>query len=146
MSNRFFSFLLCLIMLACFTSCALTTSTTSDSISVDPLINKPVFETDNISHIYFYSVHEQDNKIEVPDKYMPEIIDWLASYTIKTAAPENPPPGTNAHHVIIEYSDGKVVECGLDLIVVNNTRYMTDQAPAPECYYEILTQTETNNQ
>ena len=145
MTKKLFTLSLCLIMLFCFTAC---TSTPKDSNStvdtIDSNYQKSVFETENITSISFYGLFGNGKKCKVPDEYMTEITEWLASYTIGEIIPDsNPiPPGTNTYYVEIEYSDGTVVKSGLNMIVLNKTQYFVNRDTPPDCYYEILSQSD----
>jgi len=101
-----------------------------------------VFVTENISHITFYSYYGQGTGSKVPDEYMTEIINWLASFTIeKKAADEDVPPGTNTYYVEIEYSDGTIIKEGLDRVKIDGTIYILNKAPYPDCFMDIISST-----
>ncbi len=104
---------------------------------------KPVFETENISRITFYSVPEGGKGFEVPSEYIDEITTWLGSFTIDAKADGNVlDPGSNSVSVQIEYSDGTVIENGLSTIKIDGIIYYMKYENAPECYLQILSQTE----
>jgi len=104
---------------------------------------KPVFETENISRITFYSVPDGGKGFEVPSEYIDEITIWLGSFTIDEKADSNVlAPGSNSVSVQIEYSDGSVIENGLSTIKINGIIYYMKHEDAPECYLQILSQTE----
>ncbi len=98
----------------------------------------PVFVTENITRITFYTKNGYSTGSDVPSKYMTEIINWLGSFTIDKKAPDYPPPGTNFYYVEIEYSDGTVIKKGLDIIVIEGTAYSTKSAEQPECFMKII--------
>jgi len=145
MGKKIFALTLCLIIILCFTACTSTRNAPPDTAdTIDSNYLKPVFEPDNITRISFYGNWGIGKEYKVPDEYMTEITEWLASYTVGEILHDaNPiPPGTNTYYVEIEYSDGTVVKSGLNMISLNNTKYFVNRDAPPDCYYEILSQSD----
>ena len=104
---------------------------------------KPVFETENIACITFYTLPSGGKGFEVPSEYMTEITTWLGSFTIDEKADDNAlVPGSNSISVEIEYADGTVVKNGLSTTEVDGVTYYMKHEDAPQCYFEILEQTD----
>ena len=101
---------------------------------------QPVFATENISGITFYTSLKGDylEEIEVPDEYMEEIVSWLGSFRIGTKAGDTLIPGTNSVELRIEYADGTVVESGISAALVDGAFYYLDCENAPQCYLELV--------
>ena len=73
---------------------------------------------------------------------MVEIINWLDSFTIvREATDEDVLPGTNTRRVEIEYSDGTIIKEGLDIVIIDGTRYLLEKEPYPDCFMEIISKT-----
>ena len=102
---------------------------------------RPVFETDQISRITFYAYSGSGKGSDVPAEDMAEIIDWLDSFRIRKIAFGLLPPGTNTVCVEIEYSDGRIIKCGLDAVEIVGIMFYTNCDQAPECFWEILNET-----
>ncbi len=98
---------------------------------------KPVFPTENISKIIFYSPNTRDGE-EVPAEDIAEITEWLNTFTIGEKTDEILIPGSNSISVKIEYSDGTVLENGLSTITVDGTRYYMESGAAPQVYLDII--------
>ena len=101
---------------------------------------KPVFETENIARITFYTLPSGGKGFEVPSEYMAEITTWLGSFTIDEKANKTLAPGSNSVSVEIEYADGTVVKNGLSTTKVDGVTYYMKHDNAPECYFAILEQ------
>ena len=101
---------------------------------------QPVFATENISGITFYTSLKGDylEEIEVPNAYMEEIVSWLGSFRIGTKAGDTLIPGTNAVKLRIEYADGNVVESGISAALVDGEFYYLDCENAPQCYLKLV--------
>ena len=107
------------------------------SMKVDK--TKPVFETDNISSISFYTMPNHNDGIQVPDEYIEEIKTWLSSFRLDEKVKDKQlPPGSNSVLVEIVYSDGTTVKNGLSTFTVDGTLYYLSHDDAPECYFDIL--------
>ena len=101
-----------------------------------------VFSTENISKITFYAYYGQGKGSVVPAENMTEMINWLNSITIaRDATDEDVLLGTNTYHVEIEYADGTIIKEGLDVIVVDGTRYLLQKDKYPDCFAEIISKT-----
>ena len=73
---------------------------------------------------------------------MNEIVNWLDSFTIdREATDEDVLPGTNTYYVKIEYSDGTIIKEGLNIILIDGTRYLLEKEPYPDCFMEIISKT-----
>lgn len=99
---------------------------------------KPVFETDNICSITFFTPYNYEDGIDVPSAYMDEIIPWLASFRVDKKAGEMLIPGTNSISFRIEYADGTILENGLSTTTIDDTEYYLKSGEAPPCYLEII--------
>ena len=129
--KRLAALVLVLTCVVCLVSC------TSDKVDK----TTPVFETENITRITFYTTHSSDGKgIDVPSEYMAEITTWLGSFTIDEKADKALAPGSNSVSVEIEYADGTVVKNGLSTTKVDGVNYYMKHDDAPECYLDILEQ------
>ena len=152
--KRILTFVLCGIMLFCLTACAENTTdntpltensssneTTSESKETDTQ-TKSVFNTENIKCITFYAYYGQGKGSKVPSENMTEIKNWLDSFTVvREATDEDVPPGTNTYYVEIEYLDGTILKNGLDIIVIDGTRYLLEQENYPDCFMDIISKT-----
>ena len=98
---------------------------------------KPVFETENITHITLCMASTDDKGFEVPQEHLAEITTWLGSFRIAEKA-DDLPPGSNFYSVRIEYADGTVIENGLSTIKVGRVTYNMRYGTMPRCFYEIL--------
>jgi hypothetical protein len=115
-------------------------STNAPQESKDP--KKPFFKTEDISRITFYAYYGAGKGITVPTEYLTEITNWLATFIIDETAPDLLPPGTNTYCVEIEYSDGTVVESGLDVTTVDGVAYHLKSHKAPACFMQIISKTD----
>ena len=137
--KKFLSLLLSIIMLLCFTACNETTSKTYDTLFDE---YPSVFVTENITSITFYAYYGGGKGSKVPTEYMTEIINWLDSFTIdRVATDEDVLDGTNTYYVKIEYSDGTIIKEGLDIIIIDGTRYLLKKDKYPDCFMEIMSKT-----
>ena len=140
--KKFLSLLLSIIMLLCFTACNENTSKTYDTLFDE---YPSVFVTENITSITFYAYYGGGKGSKVPTEYMTEIKTWLDSFTIvREATDEDVPPGTNTYYVEIEYSDGTIIKEGLDIIIIDGTRYLLEKEPYPSCFENIISRTSLN--
>lgn len=123
MTKRLLTVILCLAALLYLPAC-------------DRNINQPVFDTQNIAKISFSAYYGERY---VPNEYMEEITDWLASFVIAERIPRWKPnaPGTNTWRVKIEYTDGTIIEKGLDVVAVGGNAYRVECDPEPACLAEI---------
>jgi hypothetical protein len=140
--KKFLSLLLSIIMLFCFTACNENTSKTYDTLFDE---YPSVFVTENITSITFYAYYGGGKGSKVPTEYMTEIINWLDSFTIdREATDEDVLPGTNTYYVKIEYSDGTIIKEGLDIVIIDGTRYLLKKEPYPSCFENIISRTSLN--
>jgi len=129
--KRLAAVVLVLACVVCLVSCS--------SNKVDK--TTPVFETENITRITFYTTNLSDgNGIDVPSEYAEEIATWLGTFTIDKKADKTLIPGSNSVSVEIEYADGTVVKNGLSTTKVDGVTYYMKSENAPDCYLEILEQ------
>jgi len=104
---------------------------------------KPVFETENITRITFYTLPSGGKGFDVPSEYVEEITTWLGSFTIDEKADDKVlAPGSNSVSVEIEYADGTVMSNGLSTTKVDGDTYYMKHEDAPQCYFDILEQTD----
>ena len=111
-------------------------------LTTDELYGTPVFDTEDIVSITFYKARTGNQAYEVPEEHMQEITAWLGSYIIGAKLVGEQPTGLNSESVKIEYADGRIVETGLDIEVIDEVTYYTECSDRPACYYEILKITE----
>lgn len=142
---------LCGIMFLCLAACgegdgsnARSTESTSQREINDQ--SGGVFNTENIKRITFYAYYGYGRGSDVPADHLDEIIAWLASFDIDTGRelPDVIPPGTNSIHIEIEYSDGSIVNQGMDTAVVDGVTYYISGNDAPRCYDGIISKTALN--
>ena len=152
MIKKFLALFLCVIILICFVACrekitsddASSTEKSTPAKTYDTLFDAypSVFVTENITKITFFAYYGNGKGSEVSKENMVEIINWLESFTIdREATDEDVPPGTNTHHVEIEYSDGTIIKEGLDIVVIDGTRYLIKKGKAPDCFADIMAKT-----
>jgi len=98
----------------------------------------PVFDTDNISRITFFTPTNYEDGIDVPSEHMDEIVSWLGTFRIGTKAGDTLIPGTNSISLQIVYADGTILEHGLSTATVDGSVYYMDSESAPPCYFEII--------
>ncbi len=158
--KRILAAFLCGIILLCFTACDLYTNNntqTTESTNQNNTNNQStegtnqnntsnqstvVFNTKNINRIIFYAYYGGGKGSEVPGENMTEIKNWLDSFTIvREATDEDVPPGTNTYYVEIEYLDGTILKNGLDIIVIDGTRYLLEKENYPKCFMDIISKT-----
>ena len=140
--KKILSLLLSIIMLLCFTACNENTSKTYDTLFDE---YPSVFVTENITSITFYAYYGGGKGSKVPTEYMTEIINWLDSFTIdRVATDEDVLDGTNTRYVKIEYSDGTIIKEGLDIVIIDGTRYLLEKEPYPSCFENIISRTSLN--
>lgn len=122
----------------CFSGCADHETETNSGKTV--IIDwNPIFDTDSISRITFFSQATDAAPAEVPDEYMREITQWLGSFLPdeEIDAHSVAAPGADSYSVRIEYADGTVAEGSLDTCTINGTRYRLTSAPTPACWFAI---------
>lgn len=123
--SRLLAFVCLLSILCSFTAC------------VDR--SAPIFETENISRISFYTIPHSDVAIDVPEEHMEEITAWLGTFKPgKRFTGSALPPGSNSISVEIEYTDGRIVKNGLSTIIIDGKEYFINHEYEPECYFAIL--------
>lgn len=151
--KKILSVFLCGIILLCFVACGENTNqneTNSDENTAktyDTLFDAypSVFVTEDITSITFYAYYGYGKGSTVPKEHMDEIINWLDSFTIdREATDEDVLPGTNTYCVKIEYSDGTIIKEGLDIVIIDGTRYLLEQEPYPSCFENIISKTSLN--
>ena len=98
---------------------------------------KPVFETENIQSITLFCVPNHTDGIEVPGEYMEEMTAWIGTFTLDKEAGERLDPGTNTISFRLEYSDGTIVESGVNTTTIDGVTYYMKQERAPE-FFHIL--------
>ena len=103
---------------------------------------RPVFDTDHVTRITFYTYSGCGIGSDVPAEHMEEILHWLDSFTVGRKAPATPPPGTNTIFVEITYSDGAIIKQGLDTVEIGWFLYYTNSPNPPACFQEILAKTQ----
>ena len=99
---------------------------------------KPVFETENIESITFFAVPNNTEGVLVPEENMDEIIEWIGTFRLDKKADNIPEPGSNTVSLRIEYSDGTVIESGINTITIGKTKYEMKFERTPECLNELL--------
>ena len=73
---------------------------------------------------------------------MAEIKNWLDSFAFdRVATDDDVLAGTNTHYVEIEYTNGTVVKEGLDVILIDDTRYLLKKDQYPDCFLDIISKT-----
>ncbi len=134
--KKLLSLLLSIIMSLCFTACNENTAKTYDMLFDE---YPSVFVTENITSITFYAYYGNGKGSKVPEEHMDEIINWLDSFTInREATDEDVLPGTNTYYVKIEYSDGTIIKEGLDIVIIDGTRYLLEKEKYPNCFMNII--------
>ena len=103
---------------------------------------KPIFETDNISKITLFAVPNHTDGIVVPSEYMDEIIAWIGTFTVDKEVGEILAPGTNTFSFRIEYSDGTIVESGVNTTTIDGITYYMKQEQTPECFNALFAESE----
>ena len=99
----------------------------------------PVFDTENIKSIAFYTLPNGDSPFAVPEEYLDEIAAWLATFRLDEKVKGDVlPPGANSISVEIVYKDGTSVKNGLSTFEVDGTDYFMSYEDAPQCYLDIL--------
>ena len=143
MIKKILSLLLCVIMLLCFAAC--DENTANESYDTLFAAYPAVFVTKNITSITFYAYYGEGKGSKVPTENMTEIINWLDSFMIdREATDEDVLDGTNTCYVKIEYSDGTIINEGLDIIIIDGTRYLLKKEPYPSCFENIISKTSLN--
>lgn len=97
----------------------------------------PVFETENISRITVFSLLDSPEWIEVPYEYMDEITAWIGTFRIDCKINELN-PGDNTYCFRIEYSDGSIVESGINTTTINGMEYRMKDNEPPKCFYALF--------
>lgn len=101
-------------------------------------LSEPVFVTDNIVRITFYGYYGYGKGVDTPAQDMDEVIKWLGTFTLGEKAEDILPPGTDTFRMEIEYSDGTIVNEGLDTITVNGEEYYLKHAENPSCFPKLI--------
>lgn len=150
MIKRLLSFILCVLMLLGLVACGGTNTdknNNSTNNNYDTLFDTfpSVFVTENINSITFYAYYGSGKGSKVPSENMDEIKTWLDSFTVvREATDEDVLDGTNTYYVEIEYSDGTIIKEGLDIIIIDGTRYLLENEPSPDCFMDIISKTSLN--
>ena len=111
----------------------------SSSSADAPIEQKtPIFETENIVHIAFYSTVPDGKETAVPDEHLAEITAWLGSFVAGKAVEDVLPPGADSLFVRIEYADGTMVENSTSTVVIDGTTYLINYDKEPACYFELF--------
>ena len=103
---------------------------------------KPIFETDNISKITLFAVPNHTDGIVVPSEYIDEITAWIGTFTVDKEAGDILEPGTNTFSFRIEYSDGTIVESGVNTTTIDGITYYMKQEATPECFNALFAESE----
>ena len=100
---------------------------------------KHVFETENICKITLFAVPNHADGVVVPSEYMDEITAWIGTFTIDKEAGDILDPGTNTFSFRLEYSDGTIVESGVNTTTIDGITYYMKQERTPECFNALFT-------
>ena len=100
---------------------------------------KPIFETENICKITLFAIPYHADGIVVPSEYMDEITVWIGTFTIDKEAGDKLDPGTNTFSFRLEYSDGTIVESGVNTTTIDGITYYMKNERAPECFNALFT-------
>ena len=144
MKKRIALLVLCMVLSVSLVSCVRivregTAVTEMKEVSLSAALgDTAVFPAGSVRRITFYLYYGAGKGSDVPAEHMTEIAAWLGTFTVDQPAEELPPPGTNTQHVEIEYADGSVLKCGLDMISIDGVNYYLKHDPAPACLEEIL--------
>lgn len=130
--KKIISFVLVLFCLLGFVGCSKN--------SIDSA--KPVFETDNISKITLFAVPNHTGGVVVPSEYMDEITAWIGTFTVDKEAGDILDPGTNTFSFRLEYSDGTIVESGVNTTTIDGITYYMQQERTPECFDSLFAENE----
>ena len=147
MIKRLLSFILCVLMLLGLVACGGNNTDKNNNSTNNNYDNTfpSVFVTENINSITFYAYYGSGKGSKVPSENMAEIKTWLDSFTIvREATDEDILDGTNTYYVEIEYSDGTIIKEGLDIIIIDGTRYLLENEPSPDCFMDIISKTRLN--
>lgn len=135
---------LCMVLSVSLVSCVrivreATAVTEMAEVSIGgSLGDTAVFPAGSVRRITFYLYYGGGKGSDVPVEHMTEIAAWLGTFAVDQPVEELPPPGTNTQYVEIEYANGSIVKCGLDMITIDGVNYSLKHAPAPDCLMEIL--------
>ena len=143
MIKKLLSVILCGLMLFSLVACngEDTTKTYDKLFDTYP----SVFFTENITSITFYAYYGEGKGSKVPAENMTEIINWLDTFAVdREATDDDVLDGTNTYYVKIEYSDGTIIKEGLDIIIIDGTRYLLGKEPYPSCFENIISKTSFN--
>ena len=144
MIKKLLSLALCVTMLFCLMACDREDADKTYDTLFDTYPS--VFVTENITSITFYAYYGGGKGSKVPKEHMDEIINWLNSFTIdREATDDDVLEGTNTYYVEIEYSDGTIIKEGLDVIIIDRTRYLLKKEPYPSCFENIISKTSLNS-
>ena len=103
---------------------------------------KPIFETDNISKITLFAVPNHADGVVVPSEYMDEITAWIGTFTVDKEAGDVLDPGTDTFSFRLEYSDGTIVESGVNTTTIDGITYYTKQEQTPECFNTLFAESD----
>ena len=104
----------------------------------DTALERPVFETENITCITFYGSAPNSTETIVPSEYLADITEWLGTFVAGKKADDVLPPGADSLFVRIEYSDGTIIENSMLTIIVDGTTYLINYDKEPECYFDLF--------
>ncbi len=154
MFKKLLSLILCEVILFSFAACNKDTTSnvsstestssnqTTSALEENDNPTESAFNTENIVRITFYAYYGQGTGSVVSSENMTEITNWLRTITYdRKATDEDVLPGTNNYQVEIEYSDGTIIKNGLDIILVDGTRYLLKKDKYPNCFMEIISKT-----
>ncbi len=96
-----------------------------------------VFITEGISKVTVYW-HDALDGVELPEKYLADMIAWLGTYTLGETAEIPLVPGTNTFWFLIEYVNGESVSTGQDTIEINKTIYDIEHGEEPTWWHDFL--------
>ena len=104
---------------------------------------KPIFETDNISKITLFAVPNHTDGIVVPSEYMDEITAWIGTFKVDKETGDILDPGTDTFSFRLEYSDGTIVESGINTTTIDGITYYMKQEATPECFNALFEEDKT---
>ncbi len=73
---------------------------------------------------------------------MDDITTWIGTFTIDKKAGDLLDPGTNTFSFRIEYSDGTIIESGVNTTTIDGVTYYMKHEKAPECYDALFSDIE----
>ena len=126
--KKIITILFALICILCLVGCS----------TKDTVLEKPIFETENITSITFYGSVPNSTETIVPSEYLADITEWLGTFVAGKKADDDLPPGADSLFVRIEYSDGTIIENSMSTIIVDGTTYLINYDKEPECYFDLF--------